>query len=245
MSDFAPGFVSRHQMAADALARAFAPPAGFAERPIAPTTAAAAQPRSFSPETPGPRHFRPADPDRNPTEGWDPLSPSVEPYPAESALDAIDAARAAGYAEGMAAALSEIGQARERGDSLGDRIAAALASGAQIDRDRMAARLRATVQKLVHRIVGDTGIDADRMNARIAAAVELLADGSESALLRLHPDDMPLIEGQLPKSVFAVGDSAVDRGGFVLESASTLIEDGPALWLEQLDAAINRAAVPN
>jgi flagellar assembly protein FliH len=31
----------------------------------------------------------------------------------------------------------------------------------------------------------------------------------------------------------------------VLESASTIVEDGPELWLEQLAQAIDRVAVPD
>ncbi|WP_448659848.1 FliH/SctL family protein [Sphingomonas sp. CJ99] len=242
MSDFAPGFVSRHRMAAEVLARAFAPAAGFTEQPIgALPSAAFIEPRSFSPESPGPRHFRPADPDRNPTEGWDPLTAADQ----DDGSDAIEAARAAGYAEGMAAALSDLTQQRDRGETLGDRIGAALAAGVQLDRDRMAQRLRSTVLKLVHAVVGETGVSAERLTSRIDAAVEMLADGTESALLRLHPDDLPLIEGHLPPSVFAVGDSSLARGSFALESATTVVEDGPDLWLEQLDAAINRIAVPD
>jgi flagellar assembly protein FliH len=44
--------------------------------------------------------------------------------------------------------------------------------------------------------------------------------------------------------VFPVADPAVERGGFVLETASTVVEDGPSLWLEQLGAAIETVAVP-
>jgi flagellar assembly protein FliH len=29
-----------------------------------------------------------------------------------------------------------------------------------------------------------------------------------------------------------------------MESASTVIEDGPAMWLEQLEAAIDKVALP-
>jgi len=36
----------------------------------------------------------------------------------------------------------------------------------------------------------------------------------------------------------------VERGGFVLESASTIVEDGPELWLEQMAQAIERVAMP-
>src|SRR3546814_16503454 len=67
---------------------------------------------------------------------------------------------------------------------------------------------------------------------------------AESALLRVNPADVALLDGKLPKNVFAAGDEGVQRGAFVLEAASTIVEDGPDLWLEQLGQAIDRIAVP-
>lgn len=63
-------------------------------------------------------------------------------------------------------------------------------------------------------------------------------------MLRVHPDDVALLDGRLPRSIFPIGDAAVARGSFVLEAASTIVEDGPALWLEQLGATIDRLPVP-
>jgi flagellar assembly protein FliH len=100
------------------------------------------------------------------------------------------------------------------------------------------------VLHLVTRLIGEAGVPADLLATRIAAATDLLADASESALLRLNPADVALVEGKLATTVFAAGDATVARGSFVLESASTVVEDGPDLWLDQLAAAIDRAAVP-
>lgn len=221
MSDFVAGFSSRHAIAGALLAKAFGVPAeGFAPSDMG------------APRTP--RHFSPADPDGNPTAGWDPFDATVsQPF-----VDPVGAARAAGYAEGLAAAGA--------GDARDHDLAAALgrAFAARIDRDAVARQLRQTVLALVARIVGDTGIAPDVLAGRIERAVDMLADAAESALLRVHPDDVALLDGRLPKSVFAVGDAAVARGGFVLESASTIVEDGPDAWLDQLSQAIDRVAVP-
>jgi flagellar assembly protein FliH len=108
----------------------------------------------------------------------------------------------------------------------------------------MAGQLRQTVLHLVSKLVGEVGIAPDVLAGRITAAVDLLADSAESALLRLHPDDLPLVEGKLPATIFPVGDPHVARGGFVIESASTIVEDGPDLWLEQLAQAIDRVPIP-
>ena len=50
-----------------------------------------------------PKHFTPADPDVNPTQGWDPFDTEV-PHPGGGFTDPIAAAHAAGLIEGRAAA---------------------------------------------------------------------------------------------------------------------------------------------
>ncbi len=188
-----------------------------------------------------PKHFSPADGGTRPTEGWDPLDAEAAPTPF---IDPIETAHAAGYADGLAAAAAATRESGDRDKALLVELAAALANGHQLDRERIARQLRQTVMLLVTRLVGETGIAADVLAGRIEAAADLLADASESAMLRLNPADLPLVEGSLPKSIFAIGDAAVARGAFVLESASTLVEDGPELWLEQLAQAIDRVPVP-
>lgn len=244
---FTAGFASRHTTTANILASAFAPPSGFAaadirERVTARPTSNFASP-SFTSQPvaePGtPKHFSPADKDVNPTAGWDPLDPVSE----SSFIDPLADAHAAGYAEGLAAAAAaaQAGAARD-GALLGD-LASAL-GGDRIDRDRIAAQLRQTVLFLVSKLVGEVGIAPDVLAGRIETAADLLSDSAESALLRVHPDDVALLEGRLPKSIFAAGDPSVARGSFVLESASTIVEDGPELWLDQLAQAIDRVPVP-
>jgi flagellar assembly protein FliH len=239
MSDFAPGFASRMRAAEHVLQRAFGKAAEFAASDIASIGR-----RTFAePEPAGPRHFSPADPAANPTEGWDPFA--AEPAPAPRGfVDPIAAAHAAGIAEGRAAALAEAEEARARERALLDQVSEALAKGAHFDRERMAGHLRQTVLHLVRQMVGDAGIAPDILAARIDAAIGLLADKAESALLRLHPDDVVLVQGHLAATVFPVGDPHVARGSFVIESASTIVEDGPEVWLDQLASAIDRVPIP-
>jgi len=221
---FVAGLSVRHALPPADLARPFAPPIGFAaQAPGAPVR---------------PRHFAPASAGHRATDGWDPLDPQL----GDTRIDPLEAAHAAGYAEGLAAAAAAQGQADARDQALLGDIVAALGRG--LDRAAFATRLRETVLHLVTRLVGEVGVSADLLSARIEAATELLADKTESALLRLHPDDIALVERHLPSTVFAAGDPHVARGGFVLESASTIVEDGPALWLDQLAGAIDKVPVP-
>jgi flagellar assembly protein FliH len=245
MSEFTAGFINRHEAVAQALQHAFdIAPEGFAPADLKAWAVGRHGPVSFSPQADGPKHFRPADPGTNPTEGWDPLA-AADAATATSFVDPIATAHAAGFAEGMAAAIAEIGETGDRDRALLAELGEALRSDGRLDRERMARQLRQTVMFLVSRLIGEVGIAPDILARRIESAAEMLADSAESALLRVHPDDVALLEGKLPKTVFAVGDPGVARGSFVLESASTIVEDGPELWLEQLAQAIDRVVVPN
>jgi len=233
MSDFVAGFASRQTAAAVALHRAFdEAPRGFEASDLA--WRRVERPTHFAPQgEAGPRHFTPADPDANPTEGWDPFS----------AKDPLKEAHASGYAEGLAA-----GRAQSLPDTRNEMLLAGLsqafADGTRVDRERIARELRQTVMHFVTQLVGEVGVSPELLAQRINAAGDLLADTAESALLRVHPDDVALLEGLLPKTLFAAGDPNIARGSFVLESASTIIEDGPEIWLEQLASAIDRVPVP-
>lgn len=247
---FTAGFASRHTTTANVLASAFAPPAGFAaadiraRATIRPATDygqafTAESVRDTSGDASTPRHFSPADKDVNPTAGWDPLDPVSE----SAFIDPLAAAHAAGYEEGLAAAAAAAREAGARDMALLGDLATALGAD-RIDRERIAGQLRQTVLFLVSKLVGEVGIAPDVLAGRVETAADLLSDSAESALLRVHPDDVALLEGRLPKSIFAAGDASIARGSFVLESASTIVEDGPELWLDQLAHAIERVPVP-
>lgn len=240
-SGFVAGFAARHDTAAQLLAHAFAPPTGFSPADMRDrATRPRAAPTGFAAQS-GPKHFSPADKDANPTEGWDPLDPASE---AETFLDPLAAAHAAGYAEGMATAATTAQESGARDRALLIELAAALSGNDRLDRDKVAAQLRQTVLFLVSKLVGEIGVSPDLLAHRIEAAADLLADSAEAALLRVHPDDVALLDGKLPKSIFAAGDPNVARGSFILESASTIVEDGPEMWLDQLAHAIERVAMP-
>lgn len=235
---FVAGFVARHAAPAERLRAVLQPEPGFAAR------APAHGPIDFTPKAAdaGPKHFSPADPDRDPTAGWDPLDPSISEPP--QGFDAIEAAREAGYAEGLATASAATAEAQARDRALLTGLVEALGQAGRVDREAMADRLRSTVMLLLSRLVGEAGVSAELLTGRVAAAAELLANAGESALLRVHPDDVALLDGKLPDTIFAAGDASLARGAFVLESASTVVEDGPGHWLEQLGHAIDRVALP-
>lgn len=234
---FVVGFPSRRDAAASALAQERA-----AQTPgFTPAELIARIEEAFGGNAGGPRHFSPADRTTNPTEGWDPLDPDAD---TAAFVDPVEAAHLAGFEEGFAAASEAAREVAERDRALLLGIGEALKNAHGVDREALAGKLRATVLALVARIVGETGVSGDLLTARVQAAAELLADESEAAILRLHPDDVALVDGKLPAAVVAAGDGTLARGTFMLESASTIVEDGPALWLDQLASAIDRVALP-
>lgn len=200
--------------------------------------------RGFAPVAPpGPRHFAPADPNANPTEGWDPFDPTVPPEVIEK-VDPVATARAQGFADGLAAARGEAEAVRIAESAAIERLAQAIQDMNAFDRDALAARLRQTVLLLVTRIVGETGISPDLLAGRVAAAAQLLADSTEPARVRLNPEDIKLLEGRLPDRVTAVADPSVEPGALRVETRTTIVEDGPSAWLAQLAAAIDKTALP-
>lgn len=214
---------------------------GFAE-----TRMETPKPRGFEPAAAGPKHFTPADPDSNPTEGWDPFDPKVETRPEViERFDPVAAARAEGFADGLAAARGEAEAIRLAETAAIERLVASLQNISGFDRDSLAARLRQTVLHLVTRLVGDVGLSPPLLEARIAAAVALIADSTEIGTIRLNPEDLKLLEGRLPERLAAVADPSVEPGGIRVETRTTVIEESPSQWLHQLAAAIDKTALPD
>lgn len=228
---FVAGFAPRQDDAAVRLQRVFAErPSGFAPGDLIARIeeAFSAAPKMQVPPEPEPPSL-------------DPVAAAMAEPPA---LDPLVEAHQAGYDAGYAAACAEQDAQAARDLALLEAVAASLKSDERVDRERIARQLRQTVLHLVTRLVGEAGISADLLAGRIEAASDLLADASESAILRVNPSDVALLEGRLPETIFAVGDASLARGSFVLEAASTIVEDGPELWLEQLSRALDKVAVP-
>lgn len=155
-----------------------------------------------------------------------------------SELD-LETIRAEAFAEGWdeGRRTAELEFAADR-DSL-----ARLAESLQVLRpepsDALALVLAETVERLVRQIMGSVGIDAALLTRRAAAAAELVRDQTGPTRMRLHPDDLPLIEAaRIP--VDLAGDPTLERGCLVLETAEGWIEDGPAIRLERLRAELDR-----
>lgn len=107
----------------------------------------------------------------------------------------------------------------------------------------LAALLAETVERLVRQIVGSAEIDAVLLQNRAEEAAALIGEEVEPARLLLHPDDIPLLSAaRIPVDLAA--DPSLTRGSIVLECGEGWIEDGPAVRLDRLRAALDRMGAP-
>lgn len=147
------------------------------------------------------------------------------------AQEAYEIGHAAGLAAGRAEAAPEI------------RALHRLAEGLETLRPEPVAALggliAATVERLLTELMGSVEIDRATLLARAEAVALLIGEETRPAVLKLNPADLERLQGAtLPVALEA--DPAIGLGGLRLETAQGWIEDGPAVRLEKLRAALDR-----
>ncbi|WP_324749718.1 FliH/SctL family protein [Sphingomonas sp. LY54] len=107
----------------------------------------------------------------------------------------------------------------------------------------LAALLAETVDRLVRQVVGEVAIDPQLLIARAEAAAALIGEELEPSKLLVHPDDAPLLaDARIPVEI--VADPSLERGAIVLQAAAGWVEDGPAVRLDRLRAALAKLGAP-
>ncbi|MFM6853995.1 MAG: hypothetical protein ACKOUM_07940 [Sphingopyxis sp.] len=160
--------------------------------------------------------------------------------PAVATVDElIETARAAAYADGLAAGqlAAQTALADERAALA--QLAASLDALCPTPAASLAALLGETVERLMRELLGDTPINADLLAQRACAVAALLHAEIEPATLKLHPADMAIVP-MLDVAVPVVADAGLDRGTVRLETATGWIEDSPGIRLDRLRAQFER-----
>ena len=142
---------------------------------------------------------------------------------------------AAGYAEAEAAsaAFSEAEAAARETLQL---------SLARLDADlaeTLRQRLFAAVEVLCETAIAPLALDTSLLAARVERAAAMLARADDERVLRLHPDDLALIAGQLPEGLPVLADPALERGGLRVETSNGGVEDGPEQWRRAIAEALS------
>ncbi|MDH7639618.1 FliH/SctL family protein [Sphingomonas oryzagri] len=163
------------------------------------------------------------------------FEPELEPQ-----ID-IEAIRAEAMAQGFAAGI-EAGRREANDEKVALRV---LASNLDVLKAEptlgLGVMIAATVERLLHQVVGEVEVCRETLMDRAQAAAALIGDETRPAVLKLNPDDLARLDGaELP--VHAEADAMLQPGELRLETAGGAIEDGPGLRLERLRAALDRIA---
>jgi flagellar assembly protein FliH len=158
----------------------------------------------------------------------------------EAPLD-IEAVRAEAMAQGFAAGIAA-GRKEAEEERLALRV---LASNLECLKAEptlgLGVMIAATVERLLHQVVGEVEVCRETLMDRAQAAAALIGDETRPSVLKLNPDDLARLDGaELP--VQAEADPMLQPGELRLETANGAIEDGPGLRLERLRGALDRIA---
>jgi flagellar assembly protein FliH len=160
---------------------------------------------------------------------------------AEPAPDAPDPVAIA-YAEGHAAGVAEATAAAEAAAMVDEAARQHLAfSFSRLDAElaeQLRHKLHETVTALSEAALQPLALDAGALARRVECAVAMFMRADDERVIRLHPDDLTLIAGQLPPDWQFIPDASLERGALRVETSSGGIEDGPAQWRAAITEAL-------
>ncbi|MFC3099927.1 flagellar biosynthesis protein [Altererythrobacter lauratis] len=161
-----------------------------------------------------------------------PHQPEPPPQPEPDA--ALAEAFAQGEAHGRAmaeAAFIETEEAR----------AALTLSLAQLDEGmerELAQRLAECVAALCEATLAPLALDREALERRCVRAAGMVGEGITDASLRLHPDDVRLLDPGFASTWHILPDPMLERGSVVFDTAEGAVVDGPAEWRAALREAL-------
>jgi flagellar assembly protein FliH len=151
----------------------------------------------------------------------------VVPVAAEPAVDSAPFEQ--GYREGVADAAQASAEERNRLLAL---LAACEALRPEPS-EGLALHIAEAVETLVRLVAGEVSIDVGLLAERARLAAAMVADADGTRTLRLHPDDLAIVDpAALPLAV--TGDPSIKRGSLRVEDCAGWVEDGVAERIELL-----------
>ena len=104
--------------------------------------------------------------------------------------------------------------------------------------DVLASDLAQTVLALCGQVIDEQAIDRDALAARCRAAAQRIGAAASHCVLRLHPDDLALIEPEEFDGITLQPDSTLERGSITLQGPDGAVRDGPAQWRRAIAEAL-------
>ena len=165
-----------------------------------------------------------------------PPPPAPEPLP--DVPDPGVAAHAAGYDQGIAEARAEAEAARAARESAWAGLTVA-AARLDVEQTRaLADQLRETVIALCETALAGAALDPAMLTRRVESAAAMLARADDDRVIRLHPDDLGLVQPRLPGDWAFAPDPLLPRGALRIEGRYGGVEDGPEQWHAALVEAL-------
>ena len=155
----------------------------------------------------------------------------TEPDPAEAAFEH-------GFSEGKAAAEAHWLDVLKQREEEFSRLVGTLDFLARSEVEVMADRFHQAVLQLCEEAVLPLALDTEGLAKRSRAAANMLRREADDKILKLHPDDAPLVAPILAPDLKVEADPSVERGGLRIDTEDGGIEDGPSLWRQRLIEAI-------
>jgi len=153
--------------------------------------------------------------------------------------DPVALAWAEGYARGLEDAREE---AAEAAAAQAEARAALDLSLTRLDAEQaesLRQRLQDTVLALCEQTLVPYALDTEALARRVERAVAMFARAEDERVIRLHPDDLPLVADRLAADWTVTPDPTLERGALRVESQSGGVEDGPAQWRRALTEAFH------
>lgn len=150
----------------------------------------------------------------------------------------IEAVRAEAFAQGFNEGMAAAQASEEELTAQMQALTQALEKLRPAASGTLSSMLSSAVIRLVTQIVGNAPVDAELLHANCAAVAACVEDNDAMPTLRLHPEDMMLIEGS-DLGVKLVADPALGRGSVRLDTPDGWIEDGPDMRLSRLRAILD------
>lgn len=150
-----------------------------------------------------------------------------------------DAAYAEGERAGHAAAMAEMELQMHTQGKLG----AALARLDHSLAERLSGRLSETVLALCEATLAPLTTDPDALQRRCIAAAGAVGEGIIDASLRLHPDDIALLDPGFAATWHLVHDPELERGTIEFDMPEGAVRDGPEEWRSALRDALGLRAI--
>lgn len=154
---------------------------------------------------------------------------------AQAQLDAAMAETiAAAEQRGREAALAEMA---EEGRIAGT-LSLALARLDDAMQDQLSTRMAETVCALCEATMAPMVLDPDALQKRCVDAAGMVGEGIIDASLRLHPDDIALLDKGFAATWHILADPDLERGSVQFDMAEGAVRDGPAQWRMALREAL-------